>query len=87
MNTVATLLLQAIEIYSYMLLIWVIGSWFPQIQGSKFYLFIDQLVAPYARIFRKFIPPLGGFDFSVIIAFIALGLLQRIVASLLITPL
>lgn len=86
MGQLASLLLQAIEIYSYMLLIWVIGSWFPQIQGTKFYRFIDQAVAPYAKIFRNIIPPLGGFDFSVIVAFIALGLIQRIIASLLITP-
>lgn len=83
MNKLAILLVQAIEIYSFMLLIWVIGSWFPQIQGNKFYRFIDQLVYPYAKIFRGLIPPIGGFDLSVIIAFIALGILQRIVASLL----
>ncbi len=81
------LLIQAIEIYSYMLLIWVIGSWFPQFHGTKFYRFIDKLVEPYARIFRGLIPPIGGFDFSVIIAFIALNMLQRIIAYFLLSPL
>jgi YggT family protein len=83
MNTVATLLLQAIEIYSYMLLIWVIGSWFPQLHSSRFYQVIDKIVYPYAQIFRNFIPPIGGFDFSVIVAFLSLGLIQKLLSSLL----
>lgn len=73
--------IQAIELYSYMILIWVIGSWFPQFQNNKFYKFIDQAVEPYARIFRRLIPPIGGFDFSIIIAFFVLSLMQRLLAS------
>lgn len=69
---IRNLLLQAVEIYSYILLIWVIGSWFPQFTITKFYKFIDKIVFPYARIFRGLVPPMGGFDFSVIIAFIVL---------------
>jgi YggT family protein len=73
MNVLLTnLLLQAVEIYSYILLIWVIGSWFPRFTITKFYKFIDKIVFPYAQIFRSFIPPFGGFDFSVIAAFIVL---------------
>ncbi|MDD9897569.1 MAG: YggT family protein [Candidatus Melainabacteria bacterium] len=83
MGQIASLVYQAIDIYAYMLLAWVICSWFPQVQSTKFYDFLDRVVGPYAKIFRGFIPPLGGFDFSVIIAFIALQFLQRIVASLL----
>lgn len=76
------ILLKMIEIYSFLLLIWVLGSWFPQFQGSKAYIWIDSVVQPYARVFRGLIPPMGGFDFSVILAFIALGVLQNIIASL-----
>lgn len=87
LSKLSSLLIQAIEIYSYMLLIWVIGSWFPQLHGSKFYRFIDKLVEPYTRIFRGLIPPIGGFDFSVIIAFMFLNILQRIVAYFFLAPL
>ncbi len=72
------LLIQAIEIYSYILLIWVIGSWFPQFTTTKFYAYIDKIVYPYAKLFRGIIPPVGGFDFSVIVAFLCLNLLQYI---------
>ncbi len=77
------LLIDAIEIYSYILLIWVIGTWFPQFHGTKFFRAIEQIVYPYAKIFRNLIPPLGGFDFSVIVAFFALSVLQRLIASIL----
>lgn len=76
------LLIQAIEIYSYILLIWVIGSWFPQFTTTKFYAYIDKIVYPYAKLFRGIIPPVGGFDFSVIIAFLCLNLLQYILRQL-----
>ena len=72
---ITKLLLNIVEIYSYILLIWVIGSWFPRLTITKFYQFIDKLVFPYARIFRGIIPPIGGFDFSVILAFLVLQLL------------
>ncbi len=77
-----SLLLQAIEIYSFLIVIWVIGSWFPQLQGTKFYRWIDSVVYPYTKLFRGLIPPIGGFDFSVIFAFLALELLRALLASL-----
>lgn len=84
LNKLILLLVQGIEIYSYLLLAWVILSWFPQVTTSKFYQFIDQVVYPYAKIFRGLIPPMGGFDFSVIVAFLVLSILQKMVASLLV---
>lgn len=83
LNKLILLLVQSIEIYSYLLLAWVILSWFPQMTTSKLYRYIDQVVYPYAKIFRGLIPPMGGFDFSVIVAFLVLSLLKRMVASLL----
>jgi YggT family protein len=37
----------------------------------------------YLRIFRRFIPPLGMFDLSPIVAFIVLGILQQLITNLL----
>jgi len=76
------LVIQAIEIYSYIMLIWAICSWFPQLHGSKFFSVVDRLVYPYARVFRNLVPPIGGFDFSIIVAFLALSLAQKLLASL-----
>lgn len=77
-----SLLIQMIEIYSYMLLGWVIGSWFPRFQATKFYEFLDNAIEPYARLFRGLIPPVGGFDFSIIVAFFVLGIIQAVLARI-----
>jgi uncharacterized protein YggT (Ycf19 family) len=82
LSKLALLLIQIIELYGYVILAWVIGSWFPQMSSSRFYRFLDQLVYPYARIFRGLIPPIGGFDFSIILALLVLGLLKNLLSHL-----
>jgi YggT family protein len=59
------------EIYYWLILISIFGSWFPQFSTTKIGLWIGKLVDPYLSIFRKFIPPLGAIDFSPIIALFA----------------
>jgi YggT family protein len=44
--------------------------------------FLRDVSEPYLRIFRRFIPQIGGFDFSPILALIVLGLVNRIVVNL-----
>jgi YggT family protein len=59
------------NIYYWLILISIFGSWFPQFYSTKVGIWIGKLVEPYLAIFRKFIPPLGVLDFSPIIALIA----------------
>ena len=59
------------DIYYWLILISIFGSWFPQFQATKVGIWIGKLVEPYLAIFRKFIPPLGAIDFSPIIALFA----------------
>jgi uncharacterized protein YggT (Ycf19 family) len=33
-------------------------------------------------VFRGLIPPLGGFDFSIIVAFLVLGIVQAVLAKI-----
>ena len=76
------ILIQIIELYKYVLIVWVFGSWFPQFTVTKFFRFIDNIIYPYAKIFRGLIPPIGGFDFSIIVAVIALGVIQHLLVIL-----
>ncbi|MCM2534075.1 YggT family protein [Neobacillus pocheonensis] len=59
------------DIYYWLILISIFGSWFPRFYSSKLGIWIGKLVDPYLGIFRKFIPPLGVIDFSPIIALFA----------------
>jgi YggT family protein len=43
--------------------------------------FLRDVSEPYLRIFRRFIPQIGGFDFSPILALIVLGLVRQIVVG------
>jgi YggT family protein len=69
--------------YTFMLLIRVFGSWFPNFARSRFMQFIAFYTDPYLNIFRKIIPPLGMVDISPMIAFFALQLIQWILFSFL----
>lgn len=43
--------------------------------------FLRDVSEPYLRIFRRFIPPIGMFDFTPIIAIILLGIVRNLVVS------
>jgi len=65
-------------VYTLMILIRVLGSWFPNFQQTRFMHFIAHYTDPYINIFRRFIPPIGGvLDLSPLIAFIVLKLVEK----------
>jgi len=71
-------------IYSLMLLIRILGSWFPSFQKTKFMHFIAHYTEPYINLFRRFIPPIGGvIDLCPLIAFFVLNLLEKFLIWLL----
>lgn len=64
-------------VYYYLMLAYILMSWFPNARESSIGQFIGKLVDPYLAIFRRFIPPIGGMlDISPIVAFIALRFIQ-----------
>lgn len=65
------------DIYYWLILINIFGSWFPQFQATKIGILVGKLVNPYLSIFRKFIPPLGMIDLSPIVAIIAYSYVGR----------
>lgn len=64
-------------VYTLMLMVRIIGSWFPKIASSRFMRMIAFYTDPYLNLFRKIIPPIGGMiDVSPMLAFLALQFLQ-----------
>ncbi|MFD0871985.1 integral membrane protein [Chlamydia abortus] len=62
-----------IQIYTYLIIAYVLLSWLPNARESFIGELLGKIVEPYLSIFRKFIPPIGGMlDLSPIIALIAL---------------
>jgi YggT family protein len=72
-----------IQIYSFLLIIRILLTWFPTVDWYKQpFAALGQITDPYLNIFRSIIPPLGGMDLSPMLAFLALSFLQRALAPL-----
>ena len=72
-----------LQIFSFLLLIRVLLTWFPSIDWSNGALSaLCSLTDPYLNIFRGIIPPIGGFDISSILAFLLLNVIQNLITNL-----
>jgi len=79
-----TTLTTFVQIYVALMIIRVLLSWFPNINWyDPPFSILSQLTDPYLNLFRSIIPPLGGIDFSPMIAFFVLQFGSQILISLL----
>ncbi|MBH8575034.1 YggT family protein [Nostocaceae cyanobacterium CENA369] len=87
MNLLITTLATFLTIYSYLLIIRVLLTWFPTINWyNQPFTALSQVTDPYLNLFRSIIPPLGGMDFSPILAFLVLNLAGEFLKSLTALP-
>lgn len=57
-------------------------SWIPSIDWEQQPIkFVREITDAYLDVFRQFVPPLGGLDFSPIIAIIVLQILQGLITG------
>ena len=69
-----------IGFYTALLFIRILLSWFPNINWfDPPFSILSQLTDPYLNVFRSVIPPLGGLDFSPILALLLLQVVQSAV--------
>lgn len=71
-----------LNFYEMLIFVQVLLSWFVS-SGSRFvvdvYGALSTLVDPFVNLFRRFIPPFAGLDWSPFIAILVLQLVQRLV--------
>jgi YggT family protein len=70
-----------VVIFAYILTSWLrlpYSPWLNRIQR-----FLYDVCEPYLRLFRRILPPLGPLDLSPLIGLIVLGLLERVLISIL----
>lgn len=78
-NTLATF----ITIYTYLIIIRVLLTWFPNISWyNQPFSTLSQLTDPYLNLFRSIIPPLGGIDISPILAILLLQVAGSLIGGL-----
>lgn len=80
----ASTLATFVQIYLLLMIVRVLLTWFPNINWyDPPFSVLSQLTDPYLNLFRSIIPPLGGIDFSPIIAFIVLQIGAEILTTVL----
>ena len=78
--TILLVLLKTLGIYSTILIIRVLLTWFPNLDMSNPILVnLCAITDPYLNFFRGIIPPLGGLDLSPILGFVLLNVLQDLI--------
>ncbi|MEH2167181.1 MAG: YggT family protein [Nostoc sp.] len=83
MSLLITTLITFVTFYSYLLIIRVLLTWFPTINWyNQPFAALAQITDPYLNLFRSIIPPLGGMDFSPILAFLALNLVSGLLSAI-----
>jgi uncharacterized protein YggT (Ycf19 family) len=73
-------------VYTILILLYILMSWVQlpyNVWIGRIRTFLHDTVEPYLGLFRRIIPPLGGFDLSPIIALIVLQLGYQIIVSVL----
>lgn len=73
----------AFRLYSYLLLARILLSWFQPNPYHPVVRFLYQSTEPVLAPFRRLLPPLGGIDFSPILAFFVLQIVETLVVRLL----
>ncbi|KMK77350.1 YggT family protein [Alkalihalobacillus pseudalcaliphilus] len=63
--------------YSFLVIIYIFMSWFPNARESSFGQFLGSIVEPFLEPFRRIIPPLGMIDLSPIVAIIVLRIASQ----------
>ena len=71
------------DVYTFILLARVLISWFQVDPYNPIVRVLFQLTEPLLAPIRRWLPPSGPMDFSPIVAFIAITVVERIVVALL----
>lgn len=71
------LLSLGLDIYSTLLIVYILMSWFPNAYQSKFGQILARICEPYIGVFRRIIPPIGMISISGIVALLVLQLAER----------
>lgn len=71
-----------IQIYSIILVIYALLSWFPGAPESALGQMVHSLVEPFLSLFKKLPLQFAGLDFTVLVAILLLNFLERLVAQL-----
>lgn len=74
-----------INFYNILIIVYCLLTWIPMNPNgllADIGTVLDGIVGPYLNFFRRIMPPMGGIDFSPVIAVLALTFIERILVYL-----
>lgn len=78
MQSAGSVIASIIEGYTFVIILWCLLSWFPNIRWyEQPFKTLDLLVSPVMAPFRRLIPPLGGIDISPMLCILVLQFLAQ----------
>jgi YggT family protein len=72
---VAGVLYKLVWIYTGLLIVYAIISWFPDLRRGRWVHYLASLIEPVLNPIRRIIPPLGGLDIAFLVLLLILQLL------------
>ncbi|MFN9691173.1 MAG: YggT family protein [Vampirovibrionales bacterium] len=79
----AYFLASLVSLYKIVLFVRILLTWIPSLDwGSPILRFLDDITEPVLRVARNIIPPVGMFDLSPIVVFLALNVVEYLLRSL-----
>ncbi len=73
MDIIFDFLISLINIYKWMMIIYILMSWFPNMRESQIGSVLARACEPFLEPFRRVIPPIGMMDLSPLAAFFVLS--------------
>lgn len=75
-------LVQFLALYQLVLIVRILLTWFQTMDwANQIASFLSPITDPFLNLFRSFVPPLGGIDFSPMLAFFAIYILQQLLTQ------
>ncbi|MFC6171753.1 YggT family protein [Loigolactobacillus jiayinensis] len=75
-NVIFNIINRLIDIYMFIIVIYVLLSWFPNAYQTKLGRLLGRISEPYLNIFYRFVPPIAGLSFAPLVALIVLSMAQ-----------
>lgn len=85
--TLVQIIQSLVNFYNTLIIVYCLLTWIPMNPNgllADIGAVLDSVVGPYLNFFRRMMPPMGGIDFSPVIAVLALTLIERLLIGIII---